>query len=162
MHPIARALAELLGLDPATTGRPGQIHTDLYGRLHVTESGGTPAAPSASNYSATLYANRGAATNAQVKATAGNVFAASVINLSAAPIYLQLHNVAGGVTASRAVGADGLSFLVPANGTLLLGRDVLSELGFYFATAISVGLSSVPGIFTAVTAADAHTQVWYK
>lgn len=40
MHPIARALAELLGLDPATTGRPGQIHTDLYGRLHVTESGG--------------------------------------------------------------------------------------------------------------------------
>lgn len=115
MLPIARTLASLLGLPAATAGGPGQLHTDLQGRLHVTASGGaSPVAPATVAFTAT---------NPAVKLSAAATAYAvgfQVQNQGATAIYLGPSGVTGsGATVGYLVAAGTTSPLFPASDASL-------------------------------------------
>lgn len=115
MLPIARTLAALLGLPLATAGKPGQLHTDLYGRLHVTASGGaSPVAPATVAFTAS-----DPAVQLSVTATA-YATGFQVQNQGATAIYLGPSGVTGtGATTGYLVAAGATSPIFPASDASL-------------------------------------------
>ena len=115
MLPIARTLAALLGFPDAEAGGPGQLHTDLKGRLHVTASGGASAvAPATVAFTAADPAVKVSAT-----ATAYAV-GFQVQNQGATDIFLGPSTVTGtGATRGYLVAAGATSPIFPASDASL-------------------------------------------
>jgi hypothetical protein len=113
-----------------------------------------------STYTPSLYANRGAAASANIKATPGNVFSVTCLNTNAAVRYLQLHNKA---SAAANPEVPLLEFPVPASGGfIVIGQDFFTAAGIHFSTGITFGVSTTRGTYTAATAGEHDTQVTYK
>lgn len=112
-------------------------------------------------YSPSLYTNFGAATKANIKASAGNVFSFSVTNLNAAARYLQLHNKA---SAPAATDVPLLTFYVPATtGAVIIGNDFFADAGLNFSTGVGFAISTTAATFTDSATANEHlVQVTYK
>lgn len=106
------------------------------------------------------YANRGAATGAEVVGGATCLFAATCLNLGGADFYLLLFNVAGGAAPSRAVGSNDLCYLVPAGTQILVDDGDLTDAGFPFPAGLSFAVSTSPSSYVAIAlAANQHTQI---
>ena len=155
-----------------TTGQGGPLQADINGALNVNNytllAGedqtnavlAVQVKPAAvSTYAPTRYANLGASTSANVKATPGNVFSLTTTNTNAAVRYVQLHNSAG-TPAAAAVPI--YTFLLPATaGMITVGNDFFTNAGAYFSTGIAVTLSTTAGTYTAGTAGDHMTMIHY-
>lgn len=116
--------------------------------------------PLATNtYAPSLFTNFATDADVSIKATPGNVFSACVHNLNASARYFQIFN-----KASAPTGGDTplLTFLVPGSSMLIVGSDLLGPNGTYFSTGIASGFSTTEATYTAGTASDQYTQVWYK
>lgn len=116
-----------------------------------------------SAYSPSIYQNAGAATNANIKSTAGAVFRIRVTNANAAVRYFQIHNT----TAAPAGAAVPQSwYLLPA-GTAAIPS--VTELGItdfapseYCSTGISFAVSTTAATFTdSATASEHFIEVRY-
>lgn len=119
----------------------------------------TLANPAVNANAASRFTNFGANATLNVKATAGNVFSLTCINKNAlAARYIQLHNTAT-VPASGA--APIVTFLVPANGQIVIGTDFFTDFGSYFSTGIAFAYSTTPDTYTAATAGDQTTIIRY-
>lgn len=88
---------------------------------------------------------------ANVKASAGNLLKASVINTTGTARYFQIHNTAttpvGGATAAN-------KWLVPANSQLILGPAELGDAGLYHATGLAIANSITASTYTAGASGD--------
>lgn len=112
----------------------------------------------ASAYSPSNYKNLGAATKANIKASAGNVYAIYVTNNNAAKRYFQLHNKA---TAPAATDVPQNVWDLPIGATLVLDSSYFSP-SEYFATGIGFAISTTESTFTdSATASDHTTRVRY-
>lgn len=110
-------------------------------------------------YAPSLFTNFATDPDVSVKASAGNVYAASCHNLNGATRYFQLHN-----KATAPVGADVplLVFPVPAGALILLDHMNFTQMGTHFTTGIASGFSTTAATYTAGAAGDQYTQIWYK
>ena len=111
----------------------------------------------ASAYAPSAYKQFGSVTKANIKASAGNVYALRVINSNAAARYLQLHNKA---TAPAAADTAQVSYLIPG-GTAAVPGVLLLETTFfapseYFATGIGFAISTTAATFTDSATASEH------
>lgn len=106
----------------------------------------------------TYYKNAGAATKANIKATAGGVVSILVTNTYAAVRYLQLHNKA---TAPAAADIAQVSIPIPAGTTTQPAYVELSSPWFgaqeYFTTGIGFAISTTDTTFTDLATASDHT-----
>jgi len=110
-------------------------------------------------YAPTLATNFGAATKANIKASAGNILSIRVSNTNAAARFFQLHNKA---TAPVATEVPLYSFLVPAGSASTLGTDFFCGSGGFFSTGISFAWSTTAGTFTdSATAGECNTNIHY-
>ena len=112
-----------------------------------------------STYSWTRFQNLGANATLNVKASAGNVFALYMFNTTATVRYAQLHNTAT-VPAGGAVPL--YSFLLPANGSVLIDSAFFGSVGANFSTGIAFACSTTDATYTAATATDHDTTIHYK
>lgn len=112
-----------------------------------------------STYSWTSFANLGANTTLNVKATPGNVYALYAYQTNAAARFEQLHNTA---TTPSASAVPVFSFLVEASKDKLVGPEFFGQNGHNFPTGIAFAHSSAFGIYTAGTAADGNRFIQYK
>jgi len=87
-----------------------------------------------------------AAATANIKASAGNVFAFTLENTGGTDSYFQLHNTA---TTPGGAAVPKKKFLVPAGTELTIGADYFGSGGMHFNTGIAFGLSSTAGTYTA-------------
>jgi len=110
-------------------------------------------------YSWTTFANLGANTTLNVKASPGNVHSCYFYQTNAAARFEQLHNSA---TTPSASAVPVFSFLVSASGDKTIGNDFFSVMGYYFSTGIAFAHSSAFGIYTAGTAGDGNRFIQYK
>lgn len=105
----------------------------------------------------TAYQNNSFTTQ-NVKASAGTVVRAVIINTTASVRYFQLHNTAttpgGGATAA-------FKFQIPANSMVILDRAALGANGAYLNTGVAVGNSSVAATYTAASAGDLLVDLIY-
>ena len=104
------------------------------------------------------FSDLGSNATANVKASAGNVFAISIYNANASARFFQLHNTA---TTPAGAAVPFLSFLIPATGMLVLGSDYFSLNGVYFSTGIAFAFSTTANTYTAATAGEQTTSVLY-
>jgi hypothetical protein len=106
----------------------------------------------------------GAATKANLKASAGRVTAFRVTNANAAIRYFQLHNKA---TAPAGADVPVLWFLLPAGTAAVpsvttISSDLLGETGVLLATGVGWAISTTATSFTdsATAAEHATTIIW--
>lgn len=104
-------------------------------------------------YAPTLYTNFGAATKANIKASAGNVFGLTSYNKNAAGRYLMLHNKA---TAPAAADAGLYSFWLPIGGAVVIPATFFVGSGGYFATGIGWSVGTTDATFTDAATANEH------
>jgi len=117
---------------------------------------------SSATYAPSSHMNLGAATTANVKASAGYVYTIYCINRNAAVRYFQLHNTAttpaGGATAQN-------TWAVPAGTTDNPGILILDTAYFSpserFATGIAWAISTAEATYAAATAGDHSVRVRY-
>lgn len=111
-------------------------------------------------YAPSLAANFGAATKANVKASAGNVLGCVGTNANVLARWLQLHNKA---SAPAATEVPLYSFYVPTSGNIVIGTEFFAGSGGAFSIGIGWAWSTTAGTFTdAATAADHTTHIHYK
>lgn len=116
------------------------------------------------SYSATGFANAGAATKANQKASAGMLRSIRASNVNAAIRYLQVHN-----KASAPAGGDTaiFSFAIPAGtatapGITEIGAEFFGLVGYYLSLGVSWAISTTSGTFTdSATAAEHNTNGSY-
>lgn len=109
-----------------------------------------------STYSPDVYVNTGTQVTQNI-ASPANIYGFIAKNTNAATRYLQFHNTAG-VPAGGAVPV--LSFLVPAGEVLPLGKNILQ--GLHFSNGLAMAWSTTEWTYTAATAGDHTTTVFYK
>lgn len=112
-----------------------------------------------STYAPTLFTNFGANATLNVKATAGNVYALHCQNTNAAVRYIQLHNTA---TTPGGGAVPLLSFAIPASSSVVIDHELLVAGGAYFSTGIAFAFSTTLGTYTAGTAGEQSTTIFYK
>lgn len=136
------------------------LATQLAGENLTDDVLGTAIKPVVSaTYSGTAFSNFGAATNANVKASAGMLKAISCQNENAAIRYLHVYNKASAPTEDSEVPI--FAFAIPAGtaaapGIITMGENFFGTSGYYFSTGISWGVSVDPDVFdaNAVTAGE--------
>ena len=112
----------------------------------------------ASTYSWTRFQNLGANATLNVKATPGSVKSIYCHNLNASARYIQIHKTA---TTPAGGAVPELSFLVPANGVVLIDGSYLGENGYYCTTGIAFAFSTTEATYTAGAAADQMSHIMY-
>lgn len=110
----------------------------------------------AATYSPSVYANLGAATTANIKASPANLYSVSVTNANATIRYFQVFNNTNGSTVTLL-----WSFPIPPSTGLQLGRGFFSEAGFYLSAGLTFGVSTTINSYVAATAADHITIISY-
>jgi len=96
-----------------------------------------------------------ALTVSNIKTSAGNVYGMSIVNNSAATLYIQLYNTAGTPT----LGTSVVSWIaVPASGVLTISPGAVALE--FFATGIGIGASTTPTSTGTPTTAPS-VAVWY-
>jgi len=111
-------------------------------------------------YSWTRYQNLGAAATVCIKASAGQVYSAYMHNVSGAPRFFQLHNLA--VAATTTVSIPAITLLVPAGGVLFLDAAWLGKDGNYFSTGVTFACSTTENVYTASgVVTDGVVQIMY-
>jgi hypothetical protein len=136
-------------------------NADLAGGEDLTNNtqGTTPKVIVASTYSPSTSINFGAATKANVKASAGTVVSCSAYNDNAAPRFFQLHNKA---SAPAAAEVPIISVPVLQDTHLVLGTEFFTNAGKYFSTGVGWAWSTTAGTFTdSATASDHNTVINY-
>jgi len=144
------------GISP--TGYITPFNTDANGNLATTASGGAPAI-SATN-SPSLSTSFASVASAQAKATPAQLVSIRATNANAAVRYLQLFN------AASATGTPIYSEPIPAGSatqpsSLILDSVFFGSGGKYFSTALSWGISTTNGSYTAATAADHNVSLHF-
>jgi hypothetical protein len=115
-----------------------------------------------STYAPSLHTNLGTASGAKAnaKAAAGNVLSIYAHNTDTGKRYIQIHNTA--TTPTTGVGATPvLTFAVPADSAVTIGRDMLSQAGIHLSTGIAVAMSTDQHQFTAATDNKSFWHVTY-
>lgn len=108
----------------------------------------------------TLFTNFGANATLNVKTTSGNIKSIVCHNLNAAVRFIQIFNTA---TVPSAGNVPILAFPVAASGGVtVIDGQTLGENGYNFSTGIAFAFSTTEATYTAGTAADQFTHIFYK
>lgn len=110
------------------------------------------------SYSPTSFVNFGTATKANVKASAGSLFAIMASSINAAIRYLLIHNKA---SAPAAAEVPVLAFPIPAGtstapSSVIIDSDFLGASGYYLSTGIGWAISTTSATFTDSATASDH------
>lgn len=145
---MAKRVDTLATITPAA-GDYALMQVDSSGRAYVTES----------NTQTTLFTNFGANATLNIKASAGTLFGFICNNRNVSERFIQFHNTAttpsGGATPL-------LTFSVPGNSQIGIGQDIFKKEGVNFSTGIAFGFSTTQSTYTAGTASDQFTTVFYS
>lgn len=139
---------------------PGVYVQGLDSLGNVVQVGGVPTPPATAASSPTRFVNAGANASLNVKASSGNVFSISCVNVNVVTRYIQLHN-----TATVPAGGDVpvCSWpVVATSGITLIGTDFFTNGGSNFSTGIAFAFSTTLATYTAGSAADQFTIVMFK
>lgn len=153
-----------------TNNQAGEIEVDINSNLKVADQFSPQAEDNVngviaivskplavSTYALSNAVGLGAATKANVKASAGIVYAISATNVNAAVRYLLLHNKA---TAPVATDVPLQAWLIPVNSTIIVQ---VPAAGIYCSTGIGWAISTTLATFTdAATAAEHAVNIHYK
>jgi len=157
------------GTGTITIGNPIRLFDGVSGSQGTIKPANTPAAATDTALvvtmreglmpAATSVSYMGTSTGANLKASAGNIYAITCTNLNASVRYFQVFD-----KASAAAPGDTpvRSFPVYGNGGLLIiGQDIIGGTGIALSTCISWGISTTALIYTAATAAETMATVRY-
>jgi hypothetical protein len=110
-------------------------------------------------YAPSVFQNLGANATLNVKASAGNILAFECHNLNAADRFFQLHNTA---TTPGGGAVPTLTFRVPALGQITRDKTFFPGTGAYGSSGWAFAFSTTEATYTAATATDQMTQIFYK
>lgn len=108
-----------------------------------------------STYAPSVFTNLGAATTANAKATAGNLYSITCTNRNIATRYLQVFNSTGSTATVL------YQWAVPGSSTVIIGEDMFTQEGWFFSTGITWGVSTTAGSYVAATASETDTAGSY-
>lgn len=94
-----------------------------------------------------------------IKTGAGRVYSATCHNANASSRYLQLFDRATVPVTTTTVPDE--SFLVPTGAQIIVGSDYFTENGKSYASGIAWAFSTTRDVYTAGSAADQQTHVFY-
>lgn len=106
-----------------------------------------------------VYKNVAAAATAVIRTGAGRVYSATCHNSNAAARYLQLFDLAVVPTTTVTVPTE--TFLVPSGAQIIIGSDYFTTFGLPYTTGLAWAFSTTRDVYTAGSAADQQTHVYY-
>lgn len=106
------------------------------------------------------YTNVAANATTVVRTGGGLLFSATCHNANAASRYLQFFDLAVVPTSTTTVPA--LCFLVPTASQIIVGMDLFTELGWKYSTGLAWAFSTTRDVYTAGSAGDQQTTLFYQ